>query len=158
MARWRVDIIRARLEHLGSITAPTESLAITRAAEQFHTRRLGGTGSLSRRSATGTTINLSSWRYRARVVALCCRSQNAPAAIPAHSHASLVSAGRLNPPGAISGGFFFGGYIGRYIPGLSHESQNTTAFGADPRERSDSIGRRERFCRGAPSEMAGLSF
>jgi hypothetical protein len=36
MARWRVEIIRARLEHLGSITAPTESLAITRAAEQFH--------------------------------------------------------------------------------------------------------------------------
>jgi hypothetical protein len=36
MARWRVEIIRGRLEHLGTVTAPTENLAITRGAEQFH--------------------------------------------------------------------------------------------------------------------------
>jgi deoxycytidine triphosphate deaminase len=36
MARWRVDIIRSRTEHLGTVTAPTEKLAIARAAEEFH--------------------------------------------------------------------------------------------------------------------------
>jgi hypothetical protein len=36
MPRWRVDIIRSRLEHLGTVTAPTEKLAIARAAEQLH--------------------------------------------------------------------------------------------------------------------------
>jgi hypothetical protein len=35
MARQRVDIIRSRTEHLGTVTAPTEKLAIARAAEQF---------------------------------------------------------------------------------------------------------------------------
>jgi hypothetical protein len=35
MPRWRVDIIRSRTEHLGTVTAPTEKLAIARAAEQF---------------------------------------------------------------------------------------------------------------------------
>jgi hypothetical protein len=36
MARWRVDIIRSRTEHLGTVTAPTEKLAIARAAEQYN--------------------------------------------------------------------------------------------------------------------------
>jgi hypothetical protein len=36
MARWRVDIIRSRTEHLGTVTAPTQKLAIARAAEQFN--------------------------------------------------------------------------------------------------------------------------
>jgi hypothetical protein len=36
MPRWRIDIIRSRLERLGTVTAPNEKLAITRAAEQFH--------------------------------------------------------------------------------------------------------------------------
>jgi hypothetical protein len=36
MPRWRVDIIRSCTEHLGTVTAPTEKLAIARAAEQFH--------------------------------------------------------------------------------------------------------------------------
>jgi 1,2-phenylacetyl-CoA epoxidase PaaB subunit len=36
MPRWRIDIIRSRLEHLGTVTAPNEKLAITMADEQFH--------------------------------------------------------------------------------------------------------------------------
>jgi hypothetical protein len=36
MPRWRVDIIRSRTEHLGTVTAPAEKLAIARAAEEFH--------------------------------------------------------------------------------------------------------------------------
>ena len=36
MARWSVEIIRSRTEHLGTATAPTEKLAIARAIELFH--------------------------------------------------------------------------------------------------------------------------
>ena len=35
MPRWRVDIIRKRAEHLGTIEAATEKEAIEKAAERF---------------------------------------------------------------------------------------------------------------------------
>ena len=35
MPRWRVDIIRGRGEHLGSVTAPTEKQAIAEAIKLF---------------------------------------------------------------------------------------------------------------------------
>jgi hypothetical protein len=35
MARWRVDIIRKRAEHLGTVEAATEKEAIEKAAERF---------------------------------------------------------------------------------------------------------------------------
>lgn len=35
MARWRVDIIRKRAEHLGSVEAATEKEAMAKAAKQF---------------------------------------------------------------------------------------------------------------------------
>jgi hypothetical protein len=35
MARWRVDIIRKRAEHLGTVEAATEKEAIEKAAKQF---------------------------------------------------------------------------------------------------------------------------
>ena len=35
MPRWRVDIIRKRAEHLGTIEAATEREAIEKAAERF---------------------------------------------------------------------------------------------------------------------------
>jgi hypothetical protein len=35
MPRWRVDIIRKRAEHLGSVEAATEKEAIEKAAERF---------------------------------------------------------------------------------------------------------------------------
>jgi hypothetical protein len=38
MHRWRVDIIRKRAEHLGTVEAATEKEAIEKAAEQFDIR------------------------------------------------------------------------------------------------------------------------
>jgi hypothetical protein len=35
MPRWRVDIIRKRAEHLGTVEAATEKEAIEKAAERF---------------------------------------------------------------------------------------------------------------------------
>jgi hypothetical protein len=35
MARWRVDLIRKRAEHLGTVTAKTEKDAIAVAIERF---------------------------------------------------------------------------------------------------------------------------
>jgi hypothetical protein len=35
MARWRVDIIRKRAEHLGTIEAANEKEALTKAAKEF---------------------------------------------------------------------------------------------------------------------------
>ena len=35
MARWRVDIIRKRAEHLGTVAAETEKEAIAAAIKQF---------------------------------------------------------------------------------------------------------------------------
>jgi hypothetical protein len=35
MARWRVDIIRKRAEHLGTVEAATEKDAIEKAAKEF---------------------------------------------------------------------------------------------------------------------------
>jgi hypothetical protein len=35
MTRWRVDIIRKRAEHLGTVEAATEKEAIEKAAERF---------------------------------------------------------------------------------------------------------------------------
>jgi hypothetical protein len=35
MARWRVDIIRKRAEHLGTIEAASEKEAIEKAAKEF---------------------------------------------------------------------------------------------------------------------------
>jgi hypothetical protein len=35
MARWRVDIIRKRAEHLGTVEADTEKEAIEKAAKRF---------------------------------------------------------------------------------------------------------------------------
>jgi hypothetical protein len=35
MARWRVDIIRKRAEHLGTVAAKTEKEAIAAAIKQF---------------------------------------------------------------------------------------------------------------------------
>jgi hypothetical protein len=35
MARWRVDLIRKRAEHLGTVTANTEKEAVTVAIKQF---------------------------------------------------------------------------------------------------------------------------
>jgi hypothetical protein len=35
MARWRVDIIRRRAEHLGTVDAATEKEAIEKAAKAF---------------------------------------------------------------------------------------------------------------------------
>jgi hypothetical protein len=35
MPRWRVDIIRGKAEHLGTIEATTEKEAIEKAAEEF---------------------------------------------------------------------------------------------------------------------------
>jgi hypothetical protein len=35
MARWRVDIIRKRAEHLGTVEAPNESEAILEAIKRF---------------------------------------------------------------------------------------------------------------------------
>ena len=35
MPRWRVDIIRNRAEHLGTVDAATEKEAIEKAAERF---------------------------------------------------------------------------------------------------------------------------
>ena len=35
MARWRVDIIRKRAEHLGTVEAPNESEAIFEAIKRF---------------------------------------------------------------------------------------------------------------------------
>ena len=35
MPRWRVDIIRKRAEHLGTVEAATEKEAIQKAAERF---------------------------------------------------------------------------------------------------------------------------
>jgi hypothetical protein len=35
MPRWRVDIIRKRAEHLGTVEASTEKEAIEKAAERF---------------------------------------------------------------------------------------------------------------------------
>jgi hypothetical protein len=35
MPRWRVDIIRKRAEHLGSVEAATEKEAVEKAAERF---------------------------------------------------------------------------------------------------------------------------
>jgi hypothetical protein len=35
MARWRVDIIRKRAEHLGTVEAASEKEAIEKAAERF---------------------------------------------------------------------------------------------------------------------------
>ena len=35
MARWRVDIIRKRAEHLGTVEAATEKEAIEKAATEF---------------------------------------------------------------------------------------------------------------------------
>jgi hypothetical protein len=35
MPRWRVDIIRKRAEHLGTVEATTEKEAIEKAAERF---------------------------------------------------------------------------------------------------------------------------
>jgi hypothetical protein len=35
MARWRVDIIRRRAEHLGNVEAATEKEAIEKAAKEF---------------------------------------------------------------------------------------------------------------------------
>ena len=35
MGRWRVDIIRKRAEHLGTVEAATEREAIEKAAERF---------------------------------------------------------------------------------------------------------------------------
>ena len=35
MARWRVDIIRRRAEHLGTVEAATEKEAIAKAAKEF---------------------------------------------------------------------------------------------------------------------------
>jgi hypothetical protein len=35
MPRWRVDIIRKRAEHLGTVEAPNETAAIKAAAERF---------------------------------------------------------------------------------------------------------------------------
>jgi hypothetical protein len=35
MLRWRVDIIRARLEHLGTVSAKTEAEAIEAAVKLF---------------------------------------------------------------------------------------------------------------------------
>ena len=35
MPRWRVDIIRKRAEHLGTVDAATEKEAVEKAAERF---------------------------------------------------------------------------------------------------------------------------
>jgi hypothetical protein len=35
MARWRIDIIRKRAEHLGTVEAASEKEAIEKAAKQF---------------------------------------------------------------------------------------------------------------------------
>ena len=36
MARWRIDIIRKRAEHLGTIEAASEKEAIEKAAKEFN--------------------------------------------------------------------------------------------------------------------------
>ena len=38
MPRWRVDLIRARAEHLGTVTANTEKEAIAAAIKRFEDR------------------------------------------------------------------------------------------------------------------------
>jgi hypothetical protein len=41
MARWRVDIIRKRAEHLGTVEAPNESEAILEAIKRLRYRLTG---------------------------------------------------------------------------------------------------------------------
>jgi hypothetical protein len=57
MARWRVDIIRKRAEHLGTVVANTEKEAIAVAIKQFEIEPARQNRITSARSAIRTTIS-----------------------------------------------------------------------------------------------------